>query len=136
MIFDQSFDLGKLPQLMLEAIRIAPLGLWERRVEVLLEQESTHTFLKEYFDREFALERNFDRLRRYHRATGRYPNLDTGNYELFSFVAILYLTHARLSKYARERLKASIRDGLTDDKRVGTSGVRAANRQQSHGSGL
>jgi hypothetical protein len=35
---------------------------------------------------------------------------------LFSFLAILYLTHAQLSDQARERLKASVRDGLTDDK--------------------
>jgi hypothetical protein len=116
MIFDQSFDLERIPQLMREASRIASLGLWRRRAEVLLEQESVHIFLKEYFDRKFAIERNFDKVRRYHKATGRYPNLNAGNYELFSFLAILYLTYAQLSEHARKRLKASIRDGLTDDK--------------------
>jgi hypothetical protein len=135
MIFDQSLDLGKLPQLMREAFRIAPLGLWQRRAEVLLEQERAHTFLKEYFDREFAIERNLDRVRRYHKATGRYPNLDAGNYELFSFLAILYLTYSQLSTSARERLKGSIRDGLTDDKGVApvASELRTASNLMGQG---
>lgn len=120
MIFDQKLDVNAIPALMNYIFRIAPYGLWTKRFSFFREQEKRNRLLSEYFDNEFALERAFEAVQRYHKATRRYPGVDQINYyELFSFLALVKLIHERLSETGRFSLQSSIRDGLKDDKGLG-----------------
>jgi hypothetical protein len=119
MLFDQKLDVNAVPALMNYIFRIAPHGLWAKRFSILHEQEKRNPLLSEYFDDEFALERGFEAVQRYHKATGRYPGIDEVNYELFSFLALVKLVHERLSETGRSKLQSGIRDGLQDDKGLG-----------------
>lgn len=89
MHFAPILDTANFPEVAQYAFRIAPYELWERRVSVLREQERENIYFRDYLDREFALEKIFEAVRRYHSATGRYPQIDTRTYDLFSFLGAL-----------------------------------------------
>src|ERR1700730_10022672 len=112
MLFDQKLDVNAIPSLMNYIFRIAPYGLWSKRFSNFHEQEKRNPLLSEYFDNEFSLERTFEGIQRYYKATGRYSGVDEINYELFSFLALVKLVHERLSETGRSKLQSSIRDGL------------------------
>jgi hypothetical protein len=119
MLFDQKLDVSALPAVMSYILKIAPYGLWSKRFARFHEQEKQNALLSEYFDSEFSLERVFEAVQRYRKTTGRYPAIDQGNYELFSFLALVKLVHERLPEKGRFKLQSSLRDGLQDDKGLG-----------------
>lgn len=104
---------------MIQVAQIAPYGWWKRRLETLRAQENKNSLLTAYFDAGFIIERSYGRFREYHKSTGRYPDITSENYEMFSFLASLVLVDQGLTPKGRQRLRTSVRDGLQDSKGLG-----------------
>ena len=109
----------QIPDLMAQVARIAPYGWWKRRLATLNLQLDKNPLLGAYFDTEFSIERNYEKIHDYHRRTGRYPDITPENYDTFSFLASLTLVHRGLTPKAQQRLQTNIRDGLQEQKGLG-----------------
>lgn len=101
---------------MAQVARIAPYGWWKRCLAALSLQEDKNTLLTGYFDAKFSVEENYGKVHEYHKSTGRYPDIASENYEMFSFLASLVLVDQRLTPTGQQRLRTSVRDGLQDSK--------------------
>jgi hypothetical protein len=110
--FKPALETKEIPGLMAHVAHIAPFGWWKRRLRALSDQENKNALFRDYFDREFGLERTYGRVHEYHRTTGRYPDINAQNYELFSFLGSLALVHQRLSAKGKGRIQSNIRGAL------------------------
>jgi hypothetical protein len=116
MLFETKLNSAEIPQLMQDIAKIAPHSLWRRRIEAFESEQKKNPLLEVYFNHEFVIERSYGAVCRYHKATGRYPDIDERNYDLFSFLATVKLVHERLTAKGQVRLRGSVRDGLGDKK--------------------
>jgi hypothetical protein len=118
MLFETKLNAAEIPRLMQDIASIAPYSLWKKRLDVLEVEQNKNPLLQAYFNHEFYIERSYDAVHRYHKTTGRYPEIDEQNYELFSFLATLKLVYERLTAKGQARIRGSVRDGLGDKKGI------------------
>ena len=96
------------------AIEIVGWSSWKKRIESIDQQIQANSYLKEFFERRYALELEVGRLQTRRRRTGRRLSF-TNSYEeivALSFIAMVARIYPRLSPTGKRRFEGMLRDGL------------------------
>lgn len=116
MYFKPEMDVSKFPTLLNQFLSITGWEPWRKRLESLEYQLQSNPLLEEFLVDRHALELSMDHLKDYHQRTGTPPLaiVGSGQYRLYSFIAMVALVYAGLGDKGRKRLAGTLQGGLKD----------------------
>lgn len=116
MYFKPELDISRFPTLLEQFLSITGWEIWRKRIDSLQHQLQSNPLLEEFLIERHALELCMGYLLDYYEATGKLPLaiVGSGQYRLYSFIAMVALVYDGLGDKGRKRLAGMLQGGLKD----------------------
>ena len=116
MYFKPESDVSRFPTLLNKFLSITGWEPWHKRIESLQYQLESNPLLEEFLVERHALELCMGYLKDYHQGTGTIPLVieGSGQYRLYSFIAMVALVYDGLADKGKKRLAGMLQGGLKD----------------------